>query len=297
MDQTSLVDEMRRIERRHAGTLANDEQPVDRIRARLREVRGREPDVEVGYSIDDPWELMLLVALCRRYGLRPLRRPRQRSSTVRLLAPKSFMTHTLWPEFLALADALRNHLFRFTDATIREAIYDDATTGGTAPVPATDPTPGKPALRPDLNKQAGAPGTVQQRADEHTTGLAGRLHARRVLRRARNVQRHQLNVATLIRRRTQNAGPFSPLASNSARIPAHSVSVRRARSAKPFTNAAAANRGPRACYPVRLLGDVRDVRSRGGRCESKTTMSSRARCTRPEPLNGYQLSGTVNSEG
>lgn len=175
MDQTSLVDEMRRIERRHAGTLANDEQPVDRIRARLREVREREPDVEVGYSIDDPWELMLLVALCRRYGLRPLRRPRQRSSTVRLLAPKSFMTNTLWPEFLALADALRNHLFRFTDATLREAIYDDAI-GATASVPAPDPTPGKSALRPDLDRRSGAPGTVQHRADEHTTGSAGRLH-------------------------------------------------------------------------------------------------------------------------
>ena len=186
------------------GTLANDEEPIDRIRARLREVREREPDVEVGYSIDDPWELMLLVALCRRYGLRPLRRPRQRSSTVRLLAPKSFMTNTLWPEFLALADALRNHLFRFTDATIREAIYDDAI-GATASVPAPDPTPGKSALRPDLDRRAGAAGTVQQRGDEHTTGSAGLLHVREV-RARRDRYQHLTGAITLaLRQRTITA--------------------------------------------------------------------------------------------
>ena len=88
MDPSRLVDEMRNIERRHAGTLAEDEHPADRIRARLREAREREPDVEVGYSIDDPWESTLLVARCCRYGLQPLRRPRQRASTVSAPCPQ-----------------------------------------------------------------------------------------------------------------------------------------------------------------------------------------------------------------
>jgi hypothetical protein len=159
MNPSSLVDEMRNIERRHAGTLANDERPADRIRARLRETRAR-AGVEVGQSIDDPWESTLPVALSRRYGLRPLRRPRRRSSTVRLLAPKSFMTDTLAPEFIALADALRNHLFRFIEQTIREAIYDDAR-GASAPRPATEPTAGELALRPDLGRRSAARSTVQ----------------------------------------------------------------------------------------------------------------------------------------
>ncbi len=69
-----------------------------RIKARRAEQRAREPDVELMYSLPDPWERKLFVALCGRYGLRPFRHYRQRSSTVMVCAPDAFQRRTLWPE-------------------------------------------------------------------------------------------------------------------------------------------------------------------------------------------------------
>ena len=69
-----------------------------RIKARRAEQRAREPDVELMYSLPDPWERKLFVALCGRYGLRPFRHYRQRSSTVMVCAPDALQRRTLWPE-------------------------------------------------------------------------------------------------------------------------------------------------------------------------------------------------------
>lgn len=89
-------------------------------------MRTREPDVELYYSLPDPWERMLFVALCRRYGLKPFRRYRQRESTVVLRAPESFLRRTLWPEFVALSEELTRHLRQITERVIRETIHGDA---------------------------------------------------------------------------------------------------------------------------------------------------------------------------
>jgi hypothetical protein len=91
------------------------------------EDRAREADVELRYTIPDPWENALFIALCRRYGLRPFRRPRMHQTTILVRAPEAFFQNTIWPVFGALADALRNSLFRITDSAIREAIYDAET--------------------------------------------------------------------------------------------------------------------------------------------------------------------------
>ena len=55
---------------------------AERIRARLAEMRGRETDSVMVYSLPDPWKRKLFLALCRRYGLTPYRERRQRYSTV-----------------------------------------------------------------------------------------------------------------------------------------------------------------------------------------------------------------------
>ena len=98
---------------------------AERIRARLAELRGREQDEELFYSLPDPWKRKLFVALCRRYGLNPYRERGRRFSTVIVRAPKAFQNATLWPEFLALSKELHAHLDELTDKVIREAINED----------------------------------------------------------------------------------------------------------------------------------------------------------------------------
>jgi hypothetical protein len=124
------LEKLRKIEALYAGTNVAGEREAarraaERIRARLAELRGREQDAELLYSLPDPWKPKLFVALCRRYGLKPYREPGRRHSTVIVCAPKAFQNNTLWPEFLALSQELHTHLNDLTDRVIRQAINED----------------------------------------------------------------------------------------------------------------------------------------------------------------------------
>jgi hypothetical protein len=128
----TLVEKLRKLEALHAGTTVDGEKEVarraaEKIRARLEELRGREKEVEMKYSIPDPWMRQLFVALCRRYELVPYRRRGQRATTIMVRAPKTFHERTLWPEYQALSRELRAHLAELTERVIREAIHDDVT--------------------------------------------------------------------------------------------------------------------------------------------------------------------------
>jgi hypothetical protein len=131
MVEATLLDKLRKIEALHAGATTEGERgaaraAAERIKARLAEQRAKEPDVDLMYALPDPWERMLFVALCRRYGLRPYRRYRQRSSTVMVCAPEAFQRRTLWPQFEALSTELTRHLHDVTERVIHEAIHGDA---------------------------------------------------------------------------------------------------------------------------------------------------------------------------
>ena len=73
-----------------------------------------------------PKNRRLFLALCRRYGLRPFRYPRQRHSTVVVRAPKSFVNQTLWPEYLEIARALDEYLNEATERIIRDEVFGDS---------------------------------------------------------------------------------------------------------------------------------------------------------------------------
>jgi len=126
----TLLEKLRKIEALHAGTKVDGEREAarraaERIRARLSELQGREPETEYRYTLHDPWKRKLFLALCRRYGLKPYRERGQRSTSVMLRAPKSFQDKTLWPEYQALSEELNAHLDELTTRVIREAIDDD----------------------------------------------------------------------------------------------------------------------------------------------------------------------------
>jgi hypothetical protein len=106
---------------------------AERVRERLAELRGREQEVELLYRLPDPWKRRLFVALCRRYGLEPFREAGRRSTTVQVLAPRTFHERTLWPEYQSLSAELDAHLNELTERVIREAINDDVSEPPEAP--------------------------------------------------------------------------------------------------------------------------------------------------------------------
>ena len=126
MEQTTLEERLREMEARAAGAAGESRAPSQVIRARLSAMRSVEPDVELVYTIADPWTRRLFVALCRRYGLRPYRRPRQRRTTVQIAAPKTFVDELLWPQFEALAQELIAHLTEVTERVLGQVVCDDA---------------------------------------------------------------------------------------------------------------------------------------------------------------------------
>ncbi len=140
MGEAELLEKLRKIEALHSGATSDGEREAaraaaERIKARLAEARAREPDVETIYTLPDPWTRKLFVALCRRYGLQPYRRPRQRSSTVQVLAPATFHETTLWPQFKALAAELTKHLAEVTDRVVREVVHADTSEAAEAGPP------------------------------------------------------------------------------------------------------------------------------------------------------------------
>jgi hypothetical protein len=77
------------------------------------------------FSIADAWSRRLLIALCRRYGLRPYRYPRMHRQTLIVKAPRSFVETVLLPEFKAINAALIEYLSSITERLIREEVYGD----------------------------------------------------------------------------------------------------------------------------------------------------------------------------
>ena len=148
MDEAKLMEKLRRIEALYAGTNVAGEREAarlaaERIRARLAEIRTWSPDTELVYSLPDPWKRRVFIALCRRYGLRPFRRPRQRHSTVCVIAPATFQEQTLWPEYLALARELEQHLDALTRRVVESALHEDSSdVEETADPPKALPAPG-----------------------------------------------------------------------------------------------------------------------------------------------------------
>lgn len=99
---------------------------LNRIRGALKAAEKTERTIEMNFRLPDRWSRRLFLALCRRYGLKPFRYPRQRHSTVVLRAPETFINETLWPEYLEISRALENYLNDATERIIREEVFGDA---------------------------------------------------------------------------------------------------------------------------------------------------------------------------
>ena len=129
-DIDGLQERLRKIEAllAGAGTLGERDAAgaaLARVKARLAEQARRDPPIELQFAMPDAWSRQLFVALCRRYGLRPYRYPRQKRTTVMLRVPRGFNDTVLWPEFLELDRALSAHLQSVTTRIIHDAVHAD----------------------------------------------------------------------------------------------------------------------------------------------------------------------------
>jgi hypothetical protein len=113
------------------------EAALRRLRAKLDETGRTDPPIELKFSLPDQWSVRLFVALCRRYGLKPFRYPRQRFTTVMVKGPRNFLETVLWPQFHALHTDLRQYLEATTERVIRDTVHGDVSDAATAAEPAS----------------------------------------------------------------------------------------------------------------------------------------------------------------
>jgi len=125
-----LRDKLRKISALFEGATTTGEREaaaaaIKRVRDALSEIGKTETPIEMQFTHLDQWHRRLFLALCGRYGLKPYRYRRQRYSTVTVRAPRSFLTGTLWPEFLQIREALDEYLKEATEKIIREEVFND----------------------------------------------------------------------------------------------------------------------------------------------------------------------------
>ena len=130
-DEHHLIEKLQRIEALFAGAATPGErdaaaQARERIRSRLQAQQQTDPPVEFSFKLRDQWSNRLMIALLRRYGLRPYRYPRQRYTTIMARVPKRFVNETLWPEFVELDRTLGSYLAEVTERVIAHGIATDA---------------------------------------------------------------------------------------------------------------------------------------------------------------------------
>ncbi len=106
----------------------------EQLRAKLRQISKRfekpaadaaEQPVEYQVTLPERWERRLFVALCRRHGLEPYRYRRQKSASVVVRLPRSFLDNTLWPEYELLRQALDDYVAQTTERIIAEEVSSD----------------------------------------------------------------------------------------------------------------------------------------------------------------------------
>lgn len=130
MDENYFKEKLRRIEALFAGAATEGERDAagaarERILLRLKELQDQTPATEWKFTLSDSWAVKVFSALCRRYGLRPYRYPRQRRTTVMVRAPRAFVEQTLWPEFTELSGLLQEYLNEVTDRLISSEVHQD----------------------------------------------------------------------------------------------------------------------------------------------------------------------------
>jgi hypothetical protein len=135
--EDQLRERLKKVEALYFGaTTVGEREAADaalaRLKAKLAEAGRRDPPIEMKFSLPDQWSVRLFIALCRRYGLKPFRYPRQRATTVMVKGPRHFLETVLWRQFNELHADLWQYLEQTTERVIRETVHADTTDAETA---------------------------------------------------------------------------------------------------------------------------------------------------------------------
>lgn len=128
--EDQLRERLRKVEALYFGAATAGEREAasaaaERLKAKLDEAGRSDPPIEMKFTMPDQWSVRLFLALCRRYGVRPYRYARQRSTTIMVRAPRRFFDAVVWRQFSELHTDLWVFFEQTTEKLIRDAIHAD----------------------------------------------------------------------------------------------------------------------------------------------------------------------------
>jgi hypothetical protein len=128
--EDELKERLRKVEALFVGAATAGERDaagaaMERLKARLAETAVKDRPIELKLTLPDGWSVRLFIALCRRYGLKPYRYPRQRRTTIMVRAPKTFFDAVIWRQFNEVHADLHAYLEETTAKVISQAIHAD----------------------------------------------------------------------------------------------------------------------------------------------------------------------------
>jgi len=119
-----LLEKIRKIEALIEGAKTDGEKSAailakNRIRKKLI-AEEKTKKIEYTLRTSDSWHKKLLVAICRKYGVRPYRYKRQKYTTVMVHINEQFLEDVLWPEYLEYSKHLEELVEEVTNNIIRK---------------------------------------------------------------------------------------------------------------------------------------------------------------------------------
>lgn len=126
--EAKLKDKLKKVEALLAGAATPGEREAseaarERIQNKLRDLGNTENLVEMAFNFENKYVLRLFRAVCRRNGLMPYRKPRQRQCSVMVKVTSNFLQGQIWVEFLQLRDLFRSCLYETTLNFIQDHVF------------------------------------------------------------------------------------------------------------------------------------------------------------------------------
>ncbi len=171
MDEGKLREKLARIEALFAGATTEGERVAAaearrRIQVRLESVQQSDPPVEYRLSVTDPWSRKVLLALLRRYELKPYRYRGQRHTTVMVKVPASFLKEVIWPEYEQISAAIRSYVDQVTERILADVFQGDSSEAPEIAAPpqlpaARDRRRGQVSPAPQRTARARSPASIR----------------------------------------------------------------------------------------------------------------------------------------
>ncbi|MFW5845608.1 MAG: hypothetical protein ACOCXJ_05215 [Planctomycetota bacterium] len=129
MSEQELIERIRKIEALFDQAATPGEQAaaaaaLGRVQEHLL-LQEQDEAREFSFSISDPWQQRVFIALLRKHDIRPYRYPRQKRQTVVARLPHRLLDQVIWPEFQQIAALLSSHLAAVADRIIATCIHED----------------------------------------------------------------------------------------------------------------------------------------------------------------------------